>query len=130
MATKHIVIVGASFGGRLLAAELRKQSKVDLKITLIDKTAHFEFICGSYKYLYDYGIVEHFEYLTYDMKKSMASLGEGVDFKHGKLLKVLNKENKIHIETKGNKNSVELEYDILVICTGGSYCSPWRDGEG
>ena len=32
------------------------------------------------------------------------------------------------IQLKTTKNDSEtLAYDILVICTGGSYVSPWRD---
>ena len=55
---------------------------------MVDKAEHFEFICTSYKYLYDFGDLEHFEYLTYDMKKSMASLGDKVNYKQGVLLNI------------------------------------------
>ena len=78
MPVTHIVIIGASFGGRMLASKLVKAAGSSIEITLVDKSEHFEFICTSYKYLYD---SSKFESLTHDMKKSMESLGENVNFK-------------------------------------------------
>ena len=46
-------------------------------------------------------------------------------FIHGILKSVLHKQNKILIANLNNEIS-EINYDVLAICTGANYCSPWR----
>jgi len=58
---KKIVIVGASFGGRLLTQKLQELDPMEeyLDILLVDKSPHFEYICSNYKALTDEGVFEH-----------------------------------------------------------------------
>ena len=50
---KTVIIVGGSFGGRLIAKGLLDINDQNFEIKIVDKAAHFEFICGNYKTLCD-----------------------------------------------------------------------------
>ena len=114
----HIVIVGASFGGRIICSSLLALNRDNISITLIDKAEHFEFICTNYKTLCD---DETFEYLSVMNENSLTEFDGKVKFQQGLLTKV----EKDQIELDGNKT---IKFDALVLCTGAQYQSPWRDG--
>ena len=79
---QRIVIVGASFAGRLCAQyilkELKKNEREHIEILMIDKSSHFEFICTNYKSLCDHN---SFEYLTVNNEDAMDSLNRGLKTK-------------------------------------------------
>ena len=67
----RVIIIGASFAGRMCAQHLLDHFKDDresIEILLIDKSSHFEFICTNYKSLCD---DDAFEYLTVSNKNAV-----------------------------------------------------------
>ena len=52
---KKVIIVGASFGGRMLVQHLQKLDPEEkcISILLVDKSPHFEYICSNYKAVWD-----------------------------------------------------------------------------
>ena len=74
----HIVVVGASFGGRIISSSLLNLNRDNIEITLIDKSEHFEFICTNYKTLCD---DDSFEYLSVMNENSLKEFGGKVKFK-------------------------------------------------
>jgi NADH dehydrogenase FAD-containing subunit len=86
---KKVVIIGASFGGRIITNMLLKcdPQEKQYEIMLIDKNEHFEFICVNYM-----AMVEDTAFAQNSIKfeeavKSYQS--KRVCFKQGKLCKVL-----------------------------------------
>ena len=65
---KRVVIVGASFGGHMIANGILDLNDQHLEITFIDKSSHFEFICTNYKSLCD---DDKFEYLSEQHQTSL-----------------------------------------------------------
>lgn len=111
----------------------------NVEILMVDKSSHFEFICSNYKSLCEDDL---FDYLTVDNKDAMESLNRGLDtnksgnlekepvsFCQGLLNSVDPEKGVIMVdEVVGDgQENVEIPYDSLVICTGASYPSPWRD---
>lgn len=101
----NVVIVGASFGGRMVAKQLLEQNGSLFKITLIDKSPYFEFLCSSYKTLTD---EDACEYLSVSNRRAVESLNRHyseypfkqkhqVTFKQGLLTKIDEKNNKITV---------------------------------
>lgn len=77
----RIVIVGASFAGRMCAQHILEQMKDErenIEILMIDKSSHFEFICTNYKSLCD---DDSFEYLTVSNENAMDSLNRNLSAK-------------------------------------------------
>ena len=70
----RVVIIGASFAGRMCAQHILeelKDERENVEILMIDKSSHFEFICTNYKSLCD---DDSFEYLTVNNENAMDSL--------------------------------------------------------
>ena len=74
----HIVVVGASFGGRIISSSLLALNKENIEITLIDKAEHFEFICTNYKTLCD---EDSFDYLSVMNENSLKEFEGKVKFR-------------------------------------------------
>lgn len=104
----HIVVVGASFGGRIISGAILNLDKANIEITMVDKAEHFEFICTNYKTLCD---EDSFEYLSVMNKNSLKEFEGKVKFVQGMLTKV----ERRHIELDGGR---KMDYDALVLCTG------------
>lgn len=144
---KRVVVVGASFAGRLCSQYLLKELEEQLgnvEIMMIDKSSHFEFICSNYKTLCDDG---GYESLTADHNSAMDPLNreanalnrgvyeadlkeQPISFCQG-LLTSINPEQNTVMVNKADEyqtENVEIEYDALVIATGAAYPAPWRDG--
>ena len=148
-----VIIVGASFAGRMCAQHLLAEAKAagqDIEVVIIDKSSHFEFICTNYKSLCD---DDSFDYLTVSNETAMGCLNgtpsepeqdqqdettqttqnqeKPISFYHGKLKQIYPTTNSIVVEKIEGSNqineNVEMLYDVLVVCTGATYPSPWRD---
>jgi NADH dehydrogenase FAD-containing subunit len=120
-----------------------KDERENVEILIIDKSSHFEFICTNYKSLCD---DDSFEYLTVNNENAMDSLNRDlranqteeqeehkpVKFYQGLLTSIIPHQNVIIVDKIEGAHQipekVEIVYDSLVICTGASYPSPWRDG--
>lgn len=73
-ATSKVVIVGASFAGRLCAQHLLAEAMSagqEVQVVIIDKSSHFEFICTNYKSLCD---DDSFDYLAVSNETAMGCL--------------------------------------------------------
>ena len=101
---KRVVIVGASFGGHMLANGILDLNDQQIEITFIDKAEHFEFICTNYKSLCD---DDKFEYLSELHRTSLGqfhartALKHKVKFIQGLLVNIDNDKNMIQIENQG-----------------------------
>ena len=120
---KKIVIIGGSFGGRVLTQALQALDPQEhcFEITIVDKNPHFEFICSNFKSFVDDDFSKNaiaFE----SMVKYYNS--ERVKFVQGKLTNVNHASNEVELEHNGK--SFKLPYDIISIVTGGQQTGPWR----
>ena len=99
----HVVIVGASFGGRMVAKQLLEQNPRLFKITLIDKSPYFEYLCSSYKTLSD---EDACDYLSVSNRRAVEALNREysqypfkqrheVKFRQALLTKIDHRNNKI-----------------------------------
>ena len=125
-ASKKVVIVGAQWAGRLATQTIQKMDPElkNVEILLIDKQPNFEIIWGMYMCFTDEG--EYEKNLVYPHEEAIKSYGSSrVTFKQGMLTKVNSDENKIEIESIDGGASV-IDYDILMIATGGSCASPLK----
>ena len=89
---KKIVIVGSSFGGRTLVQKLQGLDPNEdyIEILMIDKCAHFEYICSIYKLL----VNNDFKKMTMDFKEGNKQFASKyVNFKQAKLTKVIPEKN-------------------------------------
>ena len=123
---KKIIIVGASFGGRLLVQALQKLDPKEqcLEIQLIDKSPHFEYICSNYKTVVDSA---KFKRNSVDFKQTVKSYqANNISFKQAKLTRIRADGKYIHVELPETGDKEFLAYDVLCICTGASYVSPWK----
>ena len=127
---KRIVIVGGSFAGRTVTYGLQQVDTTNkLEITIVDKSAHFEYNCANYKSLCDDNsfkdLAESHENImkTYNLDPSKIT----VKFVQGRL-DAVNEESNSILLTGPDGNEITVEYDALVIATGATYPAPWRDG--
>ena len=122
---KKIVIIGASFGGKIMTNMLQSLDPKEMlfDILLIDKNEHFEYICANFTSLANETAWGENTIKFSEAIKSYNS--DRVTFKQGKLTNVLSSENQIEISLPDGKTEV-VPYDCLVIATGASYVSPWR----
>lgn len=123
---KKIVVVGASFGGRMLVQHLQKLDPEQkcISVLLIDKSPHFEYICSNYKAVCDENT---FKSNSVDFKEMVKSFhSESITFKQAKLTRIRGDGKYIHVELPETGDKEFIAYDVLCICTGSSYVSPWR----
>ena len=88
MSQKVVVIIGASFGGRMIAQGLLSQKTKNFKIVLIDKQNYFEFICSNYKSLVD---ENYFDKIS--IKHENTHLPAGLEFVQGTLTSIDENQN-------------------------------------
>ena len=85
-AQKQIVIVGSSFGGRILTNMLKMQDLKNHKILLIDKNEVFDWCCGDYVVLAEPGAFKQ------NSAKSSQIAGQhgdpNITFKQAKLVSI------------------------------------------
>jgi len=127
---KKVVIVGGSFAGQITTKLLQRFDTTNkIEITVVDKSAHFEFNCSNYKSLCEEEtfkqLAEPFENIMkiYNLDSSKVT----VKFVQGRLDAVNEASNSVTL--KGPEGAdITLEYDALVIATGATCGQPWRDG--
>lgn len=97
MNRKKIVIIGASFGGKILTKWLQSldPSEMFYDILLIDKNEHYEFNPMNYTALADETAFGEVTVKFSEAIKSYSS--DRVTFKQGKLTNVLSFENQVEI---------------------------------
>lgn len=124
--SKKVVIVGAQWAGRICTQTLQAMDPElkSVEILLIDKQPNLEIIWGMYTCFTDEGYLE--SDLMYPHEEAVKSFGSSrISFKQGLLTKVNSDENKIEIDSVDGGAS-EIDYDILLIATGGSCASPLK----
>ena len=122
---KKIVIIGASFGGKIMTNMLQQidPNEKQYEILLIDKNEHFEYICANFEMLANPNAFKDNAIKFEDAVKSYDS--SRVTFKQGKLTNVLADQNQVEITCPDGKVE-NVPFDALVIASGASYCTPWR----
>ena len=98
---------------------------MNIEITMVDKSEHFEFICTNFKAWTD---PKHFDKTSVLHKNSLDAYnkdGKRVSFVHGRLEEIKTPSREIVAVTSDKKNVV-IPYDVLVLCTGSEYKFPWR----
>ena len=100
------------------------QQKVKVNIILIDKNAHFEFLCTMYKYLTEENKFEKISKpIDKDFIASIVPNGydqDVVTFIQGSLTKVSERDKTVTL-TKPDLSELKINFDALVLCTGVEY---------
>ena len=101
---KRVIIVGASFGGRMIAEGLLDINDSNIEILILDKSGHFEFICANYKTMCD----DSFRQLAAPNCEAVKGLNRRgitfpVKFVQGLLQKVDHSTNSIQIQVPGKE---------------------------
>ena len=108
---KHIVILGAGFGGLTSASLLRKNLSQEHQITIIDKKDNF--IMG----FVNLWILNGNRTLE-EAKIALSNLeNKGISFLHDEIIEINTVEKNITTATQNNK----YEYDYLIIALGAEY---------
>ena len=95
----------------------------------MDKAPHFEFNCTNYKSLCDDETFKHLAEPQANIMKTYNLDPEKipVQFVQARLDAVNGDINSISV-TGPESDKFTIQYDVLVLCTGATYSSPWRDG--
>jgi len=125
---KHVVILGAGFGGVRVALKLAKQKTVALDIALVDKNDYHEFHADLYEVasaIFSDGKEAPNEKTAFHNLRSTAVIplqeifrDMGVRLVKGEVTDVAVKNHAVSVRNAATRSEETLAYDILVIALG------------
>ena len=96
-------------------------------IVMVDRADHYENLLNCFQGLWS---PQQFELNTVPFGTMIEKVTHNrASFVHGRLKRVNAAENSITLATTDGENDETVSYDILLICTGGSYCAPMRSAD-